>query len=208
MLSWAMLIDPLLGNADMPIALKVINGAYPTISVAVLFVGALLAMTEARSISAFWALALGWVGLMTGDLVYALASVGVQTLSLWGANCAYCIFYGLLGAAGLHPSMTVLSRPAPRRVRGYGHSRFSSVAVALLVPAAVVAVRPLTGTADRVGGAVNRYAASELRLLHLANHDPLTELPNRLHLTSHLQDVLSRAQGTGGGDCVLFMDLD
>jgi len=225
MLSWAMLIDPLLGNADMPIVLKVINGAYPTISVAVLFVGALLAMTEARSIPAFWALALGWVGLMTGDLVYALASVGVQTLPLWGANCAYCIFYGLLGAAGLHPSMTVLSRPAPRRVRGYGHSRFSSVAVALLVPAAVVAVRPLTGTADRivgagllallgvlvllrVGGAVNRYAASELRLLHLANHDPLTELPNRLHLTSHLQDVLSRAQGTGGGVCVLFMDLD
>jgi len=225
MLSWAMLIDPLLGNADMPIVSKVINGAYPTISVAVLFVGALLAMTEARSIPAFWALALGWVGLMTGDLVYALASVGVQTLPLWGANCAYCIFYGLLGAAGLHPSMTVLSRPAPRRVRGYGHSRFSSVAVALLVPAAVVAVRPLTGTADRivgagllallgvlvllrVGGAVNRYAASELRLLHLANHDPLTELPNRLHLTSHLQDVLSRAQGTGGGVCVLFMDLD
>src|SRR5664280_2730297 len=104
MLSWAMLIDPLLGNADMPIALKVINGAYPTISVAVLFVGALLAMTEARSIPAFWALALGWVGLMTGDLVYALRSVVVRTLPWRGGNCTYCIFYGLLGRTGLQSS--------------------------------------------------------------------------------------------------------
>ncbi|HZL04799.1 MAG TPA: EAL domain-containing protein, partial [Coriobacteriia bacterium] len=86
-------------------------------------------------------------------------------------------------------------------------------------------MRPPIGTADRIvgagllallgvlvllrtGGAVNRHATSELRLLHLANHDPLTELPNRLHLTSHLQDVLSRAQVTGGGVGVLFMDLD
>ena len=83
LLSWTMLIQPVLANADMPMALRVVNGTYPTLSVAVLFVGALIAMSEARSIPAFWGLLLAWVALLTGDLVYALASVGTSTLPLW-----------------------------------------------------------------------------------------------------------------------------
>jgi diguanylate cyclase (GGDEF)-like protein len=225
LLSWAMLIQPVLANADMPVALKVVNGAYPTISVAVLFLGALIAMTEVRGLPAFWALALGWVGLMTGDLVYALASVGTQTLPLWVANCAYCAFFALLGAAGLLPSMVALGRPAPRQVRGYGNSRFVAVAVALLVPAVVVPVRPPANTGEkfvyaallavlgvlvlaRTAEAVNRHATSEVRLEQQANADPLTGLPNRLRLTAHLEEALGRAHSAGRGLGVLFMDLD
>jgi diguanylate cyclase len=225
LLSWAMLIQPVLANAQMPTSLKVINGAYPTISVTVLFLGALLAMTEVRGLFAFWALATGWIGLMIGDLVYALASVGTQTLPLWVANCAYCAFFALLGAAGLHPSMVSLGRPAPKRVRGYGRSRFVAVSVALLVPAAVVALRPPTSIGGqivcggligilgvlvlvRTAGAVNRHATSEGRLEQQANADPLTGLPNRLRLTAHLEQVLGRAHSAGRGVGVLFLDLD
>lgn len=224
-LSWALLVAPLLADADMPVSLKIINGAYPTISVAVLFVGALLAMTEVRSVTAFWALALGWVGLVTGDLVYALFSVGRTTLPLWAANSAYCAFFGLLGAAGLHPSMAVLSRPAARRVRGYGHTRFVAVGVALLVPAAATALRSPSGIAERdvsaaligllgvlvlvrITRAVNRHATSEVRLERLANQDALTGLPNRLRLAAHLEAALVRARATGRGVGVFFMDLD
>ncbi len=49
LLSWSMLIEPVLANAQLPVASKVINGAYPTISVAIFFLGALLAMTEPGS---------------------------------------------------------------------------------------------------------------------------------------------------------------
>lgn len=225
LLSWAMLIQPVLANAAMPGVWKVINGTYPTISVSILFLGALLAMTEVRGLFAFWALALGWVGLITGDLVYALASVGHVTLPLWVANCAYCGFYALLGTAGLHPSMVSLGRPAPRRVRGYRSSRFVAVSAAVLMPAAVMGLRPPTNPSARVvaaslvallgvlvlartTGAVNRHATSEVRLEEQANSDPLTGLPNRLRLSAHLEEVLSRAHRSGQGIGVLFMDLD
>lgn len=222
LLSWALLIAPILSAAEVPLPQKVINGTYPTISVAVFFVGALLAMTEVRAIPAFWFLAAAWVGLMTGDLVYALASVPISTLPLWLANAAYCSFYGFLGAAGLHRSMVALSRPARLRVRGYGQTRFLAVAVAVLVPAIVVAVRSPTGMVERavsasllavvgglvlvrIVGAVNTYATSELRLERQANHDALTALPNRLHLGKHLEQVLER---TSSGIGVVFLDLD
>jgi diguanylate cyclase (GGDEF)-like protein len=225
LLSWTMLIQPALASAGVPLADRLINGAYPTLSVAVLFVGALLAMSEARVIPAFWGLSLAWVALLTGDLVYALASVGTSTLPLWAANCAYCACFGLLGATGLHPSMVALSRPAAKPVRGYGNSRFVAVAIALLVPAVTVAVRSPSGVAGRtisgglfgllgalvlirITGAVNRHASSESRMERLANHDPLTDLPNRLCLAAHLQAALYRADRTGRGVAVLFLDLD
>jgi diguanylate cyclase (GGDEF)-like protein len=225
LLSWAMLIQPVLVNAAMPAVLKVINGTYPTISVVILFLVALLAMTEVRGLFAFWALALAYVGLMTGDLVYALASAGTATLPLWMANCSYCAFFALLGAAALHPSMVSMGKPAPKRVRGYGSSRFVAMSVALVVPAAVVAMRPATTPGARVvcgvlvavlgilvltrtAVAVNRHATSEVRLERQANSDPLTGLPNRLRLTTHLEGALSRAHVAGRGIGVLFMDLD
>ncbi len=225
LLSWTVIIRPVLADAEMPGVWKVINGTYPTISVTILFLGALLAMSEVKGLVAFWALALAWVGLITGDLIYALASVGTLTLPLWVANCAYCAFYGLLGAAALHPSMVSLGRPAPKRVRGYRSSRFVAVSVALLVPAAVMAFSPpaslsgqtISGTLvallgilvlARTTGAVNRHATSEERLENQANSDPLTGLPNRLRLTRFVEEALSRAHRTGRGVGVLFMDLD
>ncbi|MGE5762369.1 MAG: hypothetical protein ACM3ZF_00285 [Mycobacterium leprae] len=179
-MSWAMLIQPLLADADMPTSAKVVNGTYPTISAAILFVVALLAMTDVWSLRAFWMMGLAWVALMTGDLIYALASAGSPFLPLPVANSAYCTF-GLLGAAGMHPSMASLCRPAVQHVRGYGRGRFVAVAVALLVPAVVVAVRPPSTGAERVvnaglmcvlgvlvllrtAGAVNRHVTAKVRL--------------------------------------------
>lgn len=46
------------------------------------------------------------------------------------------------------------------------------------------------------------------QLQHLAHHDPLTELPNRRELFSHLGRVLPRARHTESGLAVLFIDLD
>ena len=225
LVSWSTLISPVLNNVESSVTSKFVNGAYPTLSVAILFVGALLAMTEVTRIPAFWALVLAWVGLITGDLVYSLFFVGEATLPLWVANTAYCGFFGLLGVAGLLPSMVSLARPATKRVRGYGHSRFVAVAVALLVPAIVVAVRAPEDSTERfinaallvilgvlvllrTAWAVNRHATSEVRLELQANRDPLTGLPNRLRLASHLEEVLDRAQVAGAGVGVLFMDLD
>jgi diguanylate cyclase (GGDEF)-like protein/PAS domain S-box-containing protein len=49
---------------------------------------------------------------------------------------------------------------------------------------------------------------TEARLHFLANHDPLTGLPNRLMFNERLQQALASAQRTGDHVGVLFVDLD
>ena len=45
-------------------------------------------------------------------------------------------------------------------------------------------------------------------LQHLANHDPLTQLPNRRQLFAHLDAALERARRNGSRIALLFIDLD
>jgi diguanylate cyclase (GGDEF)-like protein/PAS domain S-box-containing protein len=60
---------------------------------------------------------------------------------------------------------------------------------------------------------VRRVAETQLleqhqRLDHLAHHDQLTGLPNRLYLAAHLPDALVEAKKKGTLLAVLFLDLD
>jgi diguanylate cyclase (GGDEF)-like protein/PAS domain S-box-containing protein len=43
---------------------------------------------------------------------------------------------------------------------------------------------------------------------HLAHHDQLTGLPNRLYLAAHLPEAIAEARRTGATLAVLFLDLD
>lgn len=45
-------------------------------------------------------------------------------------------------------------------------------------------------------------------LNHLAHHDPLTDLPNRRHLLTHLDEAIGRARLRNGRLALLFIDLD
>jgi diguanylate cyclase (GGDEF)-like protein len=51
-----------------------------------------------------------------------------------------------------------------------------------------------------------RHAATQLE--HLAHHDALTDLPNRVLLRSRLGHSLDRARRSGSGCAVIFLDLD
>src|SRR5262249_2020475 len=46
------------------------------------------------------------------------------------------------------------------------------------------------------------------QLDHLAHHDHLTGLPNRLYLAAHLPDAIDQAKNNGNKLAVLFLDLD
>ncbi|GGB25054.1 hypothetical protein GCM10011380_13290 [Sphingomonas metalli] len=64
----------------------------------------------------------------------------------------------------------------------------------------------------RLAASFNRMAAGiaerEQRIAHLAFHDPLTGLPNRVSLRETLDQVSARVRRTGGQAAVLSLDLD
>jgi diguanylate cyclase (GGDEF)-like protein/PAS domain S-box-containing protein len=49
---------------------------------------------------------------------------------------------------------------------------------------------------------------AERHLIHLAHHDPLTDLPNRMLLTQRLRTEMETARSNGGRFALLFLDLD
>jgi len=53
-----------------------------------------------------------------------------------------------------------------------------------------------------------RIAKRTEDLRHLANHDPLTDLPNRRELATRLADAIGRARSLPGTCAVLYMDID
>ncbi len=55
---------------------------------------------------------------------------------------------------------------------------------------------------------ISRIKQSERQLEHLAHHDPLTHLPNRLLLRSRLDHAIDRTARDGGQGALLFLDLD
>lgn len=55
---------------------------------------------------------------------------------------------------------------------------------------------------------ISKAKQAEEKLYHLANHDSLTGLPNRMRFTEQLTKTLDRNRRTGTGLAVAFIDLD
>jgi diguanylate cyclase (GGDEF)-like protein len=59
-----------------------------------------------------------------------------------------------------------------------------------------------------VSSALSERRQSEIRLDMLANHDPLTGLPNRSYFQDYLQHAIAQCRRQGGQVSLLFIDLD
>ena len=75
----------------------------------------------------------------------------------------------------------------------------------------ISAVRDDAGTVVNYVGTfidIGALKQSEARLTHLAHHDSLTDLPNRVLLLEELDRAIEAASACGGMGAVLFLDLD
>lgn len=75
-------------------------------------------------------------------------------------------------------------------------------------------IAPIHDRSGKIVGAVmvfrdvSQAREAELRLCHLAQHDALTDLPNRMLLNDRLSQAISLARRHGNRVAVLFLDLD
>jgi len=66
----------------------------------------------------------------------------------------------------------------------------------------------ISGLASAFGHMQRGIAAREERILHQANHDALTGLPNRAHARERLEQAIAARPGDGQCSAVLMLDLD
>ncbi len=59
-----------------------------------------------------------------------------------------------------------------------------------------------------IGRDISAHRVTEEQLRHMATHDSLTELPNRLLLSDRLRMTIARSRRTGQGFSVAMLDLD
>ncbi|PRY32116.1 putative bifunctional diguanylate cyclase/phosphodiesterase [Pseudosporangium ferrugineum] len=242
-LAWVFLIDPFVDARDD----WATGGgalAYPVLDLILLTMAVRLAVTAGSLTRTHALLLFSVAALVVADVGYFLwvASGGPWSGS-GGSAAGWMVFYLLVGAAALHPSMAVGAGAAaigrywrsPRRMttfyavlvlvgpvatayafwRDLDRGRFDTLDIALPLTAAaataVLLVIRLSHTSTLVNrraadlqAALDDQAAMQQRMTHLALHDALTGLPNRLHL----ERLIEEAVHAGRDGCLLMVDLD
>ncbi|HEY0239862.1 MAG TPA: diguanylate cyclase [Friedmanniella sp.] len=232
LLGWVLLARPTIdGYRDAPLAATV-AATYPFADI--LLVGLLIRLVATpggRSRS--FRLLVASMGL----LVVADTLLTALNLTAWGTTTGldflWLLSYAACGAAALDPSMVALTAPArPEPVR-FTRTRLAMLAVAALVPPAVLGVQAAYGlpldvwavvagsvavfglvigrmklALDQIQTANAEREVARVALAHQAAHDSLTGLPNRAQVMYLMRGALSRAQRGGALVGLLFVDLD
>ncbi len=224
-ISWAALVQPIVSSTGKAAWSTILYGMYqPTASVVLFLVVVILLNNSQRPIS-MWLLASGLTFNLLGDLLYALIDAGhVGAGAERVALPMYVAAYFAAGAAFLHPSIATVGRtsaPANRLMMG----RLIVTTSSLVFPIIVLAGTAPNDTADRIVRslsalvlatvvtirvvmAVRANNNAQAELLHGAQTDPLTGLPNRTVLLEYINDLLGNSWTQDQHPTLFFVDLD
>jgi diguanylate cyclase (GGDEF)-like protein/PAS domain S-box-containing protein len=144
-LSWVYLMAPYAHDHTLKLLTKLTSIAYPMMDILVLGVVLRLAVGSRRRGRAFDFLISGTAVLLLSDSIYGwkLLHGGYTTGGVLDAGWA--LFYMLLGAAALHPSMRGLSEPAPDPDGRLTRRRLALLTCASLTAPGVIVVREALG---------------------------------------------------------------
>jgi diguanylate cyclase (GGDEF)-like protein/PAS domain S-box-containing protein len=152
LLSWIYLIEPFVRNGELTWQQKVISVAYPLGDVLMLAMLARLLADGGFRCRSLRMLSFATLGLLGSDVLYGL----IQLNGTWAVggpvDSGWVVFYVLLGAAALHPSMGQMTRPLPPKPVNIGRARLLLIAaVSMVAPAdAIIQVELGHGQADTV----------------------------------------------------------
>jgi len=167
LLAWVFLIVPYVHAPELTLAQRLVAIAYPLGDVLLLAVAARLAVGAGQRPLAWWLLAGSVVPLLAADTAFGLLQLANNWQVGGPVDIGWILFYVCWGAAALHPSMAVLSHPAPTPTAArLSAGRLLLLAGAALIAPALLAVQDLVGKPVNAG--VIAVGAAVLFLLVLA----------------------------------------
>ena len=228
-----LLIRPSLDAGPGTTAGSIVSVAYPAGDVLLVLGLARLATAAGGRTRAGRLLLMGGALLLAADTISILLGL-YATPDHRPGDLLRLLSYTAFGAAALHPTMAVLSRPTAWTAQaGPSRSRLLVVGLAALIAPALLAAEELLGAEhDRWAIVVGSVVLSALvfarmvvaveqveevnrsrtelqeQLAYDAAHDSLTQLPNRARGLALTRRALARDRGADTSTAVLFIDLD
>ncbi len=148
-LSWVYLMAPYAHDPTLTLTTKLTSIAYPVCDILLLGVVLRLALGSRRRGAASSFLLVGTALLMLTDTVYGWKLLHGGYVTGGVLDAGWASFYGLLGAAALHPSMRQLVEPAADADARLGRRRLILLTCAALTAPALLLVRGASlGTLD------------------------------------------------------------
>ncbi|HYB22403.1 MAG TPA: EAL domain-containing protein [Solirubrobacteraceae bacterium] len=237
-LLWVYLIAPYVDGRSLSLLGRLTSIAYPSMDILVLGVVAHMAAGSHRREPAFVLLVSSAVVLLLSDALYGWKLLGAVSAAGSIVHAGWAIYYTLLGAAALHPSMRLLSTPSPKADPHLTRARLALLTCASLTVPLLIVVRDalhesldlyvLVGCSGlmfalvlaRMAGIVHRNEelavqmvalteqSAQAELEHQAFHDTLTGLPNRALFRNRLTHALAAQRRDGLPVAVLIIDVD
>ncbi|MFT3970525.1 MAG: diguanylate cyclase [Micropruina sp.] len=232
LLTWVALAQPTLSALNVSAVAAAVSLAYPIFDVVLAaFLVPLVGAPWGRTPS-FWLL----VGAVSALLLADVLASALEQLT-WASSdhleIIWMASYLLWGVAALHPSMIQVPGTTHEAERGFSRTGMIALALALVMPGALLAGKELVGqdidvwplvvgwavicglVIARIGVAMAAMEQARdereralIALAHQATHDALTGLANRVQVLELIRGALNRARRSGDVVGLLYIDLD
>jgi len=142
--AWVFLISPFSAAPDLSPLERGVVVAFPLVDLLIVAAGLRAALAPVRRWPSRRLLALGLAFLLATDLAYAISLLAGGYRIGAPLDAGWFLFYGAVGAAGLHPSMAA-PPPAPAEPARLGPARLALLAAASLLAPATLAIQAVRG---------------------------------------------------------------
>ncbi len=224
-LIWVVFLQPTFNEDTTVLLVTGIQGATLAISAIVLFSLATLLFGDAARTPAVWLIAFAITFTLAGDFLYAANDSGRFQIDVQYINASYVFCLFLCSAAFVHSSISTITEHGAARAQRPLLGRLITTTAALTIPVVVLALTEAADQTDRIVRAVSVFvltiavtarvihavranATTQRSLIHSAQTDALTGLPNRSLMLAHVNAALEFAEQDQRNPSVLFIDVD
>jgi two-component system cell cycle response regulator len=219
LLSWMFLISPTAFAADMSVPARLVSAGYPLMDLLLLAVAARLLLGAGSRTTSFRLLTAGLVLLLIADAGYGVQNLLGTYRDGNFLDAGWMFAAGLIGAAGLHPSMSRVTEVSPAAGPDATPGRLAVLAMAALLAPAALLVQYLRHSDMYVPIATGSCMALFLLVIarmavmvraqrEMAITDALTGLRTRRFLEQALDTEAPRANRHEASIGLLLLDVD